>query len=91
MMVPATNACLKLLRKENIVTGRKAKTEKGQPIITPLAETATAKAGFSRRANADASDIAYIENELGKKPENTVSKLQNTLRRGKNLSFVKFW
>ena len=69
MMVPATNACLKLLRKENIVTGRKAKTEKGQPIITPLAETATAKAGFSRRANADASDIAYIENELGKKPE----------------------
>lgn len=73
MIVPETNACFKLLRKEKNVTGRKAKTEKGHPIITPLAATATAIAGLSKRANADAREIAYIENELGRKPGNAVS------------------
>lgn len=74
MTVPDTNARFKLLRKEKNVTGRKANTEKGHPRITPPAETATAIAGFSKRANAVARDIAYIENELGKKPGIVVSK-----------------
>lgn len=33
-----------------------------------MAATATAMAGFSKRNNADERDMAYIENELGKKP-----------------------
>lgn len=48
--------------------GRKAKIEKGQPRITPTAATETAKQCFSSRNNPDERDIAYIENELGKKP-----------------------
>lgn len=67
---PAINACLNFLNKEEIVTGRKAKIENGQPSITPEAETATAAAGLSRRNKPDAREIPYIENELGKKPEN---------------------
>lgn len=65
---PDTNACLNLLRREYMVTGRKAKIENGHPRITPVAATATAAAGFSKRKNADDRDIAYIENELGRKP-----------------------
>lgn len=70
---PEKNACLNFLIKEYTVTGRKAKTEKGQPRITPVAATATAMAGFSKRYNADEREIAYIENELGKKPVNISS------------------
>lgn len=47
--------------------GRNAKIEKGQPRITPVAATATLIAGFSKRNNADERDMAYIENELGRK------------------------
>lgn len=50
------------------MTGRKTKTENGQPRITPEAATATAGAGFSSRNNPDDKDTAYMENELGKKP-----------------------
>lgn len=50
------------------MTGRKTKIENGQPRITPTAATATAIAGFSRRNNPDEREMAYIENELGKKP-----------------------
>ena len=50
------------------MTGRKARIENGQPRITPIAATATAIAGFSRRNNPDEREMAYIENELGKKP-----------------------
>lgn len=42
--------------------------ENGHPRITPAAATATAIARFSKRNNPDDRDIAYIENELGKKP-----------------------
>lgn len=38
-----------------------------------MAATATAMAGFSKRNNADERDMAYIENELGKKPTKKVS------------------
>lgn len=65
---PERNACLNFLIREYTVTGRKAKIEKGQPRIVPVAATATAIAGLSRRYNADEREIAYIENELGKKP-----------------------
>lgn len=76
---PDRNACLNFLRKEKIVTGRNAKTENGQPRMTPVAATATAAAGFSKRKSADDSDIAYIENELGKKPAfEVMSKNQRT-------------
>lgn len=68
MTTPAENACLNFRIKECTVIGRKARTEKGQPRITPAAATATAAAGFSKRYNADERDKAYIENELGKKP-----------------------
>lgn len=50
------------------MTGKKAKIENGQPRITPMAATATVMAGLSRRNNPDERDMAYIENELGKKP-----------------------
>lgn len=83
MIVPDTNAGLKLFRKEKNVTGRKAKTEKGHPSMTPVAATATAIVGLSRRANADARDMAYIEKELGKKPESNrglISKFRATLK-----------
>lgn len=69
VIAPEKNTCLNLLFRENNVTGRKAKIEKGHPTITPAAATATAIAGFSRRKKADDRDMAYIENELGKKPE----------------------
>lgn len=36
-----------------------------------MAATATAIAGLSKRYNAEESDIAYMEKELGKKPANT--------------------
>lgn len=68
MTAPATNTCLNFLAKEKNVTGRKTKIENGQPRITPTAATATAIAGFSRRNRPDDRDMAYIENELGKKP-----------------------
>lgn len=42
--------------------------ENGQPRITPTAATEIAMAGFSRRNNPDERLIAYIENELGRKP-----------------------
>lgn len=67
---PERNAGLNLLIKEYIVTGRNAKIENGQPRITPIAAMATAMAGFSKRKNAEERDIAYIENELGRKPAN---------------------
>lgn len=76
VMAPARNDCLNLLVNEQIVIGRKAKTENGQPRITPAAATATAMAGFSKRNNADERDMAYIENELGKKPTKKKSKLR---------------
>ncbi len=50
------------------MTGEKAKIENGQARITPIAATATAIAGFPRRNNPDERDMAYMENELGKKP-----------------------
>lgn len=75
MTAPERNDCLHLLAKEYNVTGRKAKIENGQPRITPIAATATAMAGFSRRSSPDERDMAYIENELGKKP---VIEIQNT-------------
>lgn len=65
---PDRNANLNLLIRLKAVTGRKAKTENGQPRITPEAATATAAAGLSKRKSADDRDIAYIENELGRKP-----------------------
>lgn len=68
MTTPERNACLNLLARDKIVTGRKARTENGHPRITPVAATATAAAGFSKRKSADERDIAYMENELGKKP-----------------------
>lgn len=68
MTAPARNACLNLLIKEYNTTGRKAKIENGQPRITPTVDTATAIAGLSRRNNPDERLIAYIENELGRKP-----------------------
>lgn len=68
MAAPARNACLNLLAKQYNVTGRKAKIENGHPRITPTAATETAIAGFSRRNSPDDRDMAYIENELGKKP-----------------------
>lgn len=36
--------------------------------MTPVAAIATAVAGFPKRNNAEEKDIAYIANELGKKP-----------------------
>lgn len=68
MTAPAKNTCLNLLAKEYNTTGRKANMEKGQPRITPTADTATAIAGFPRRNNPDERLIAYMENELGRKP-----------------------
>jgi hypothetical protein len=50
----------------------KAKIENGQPRITPTAATATAKAGFPSKNNPDERLMAYIENELGKKPANHI-------------------
>lgn len=50
------------------MTGRKAKIENGQPRITPTAATATDIACFPRRYNPDEREMAYIANELGKKP-----------------------
>lgn len=68
MTKPEKNTCLNFFLKEYTVTGRKTNTEKGHPRITPVAATATAMAGLSKRYNADEREIAYIENELGKKP-----------------------
>ena len=68
MTAPERNACLNCLAKEYNVTGRNAKIENGQPRITPTTATATAHAGFSRRNNPDERLMAYIENELGRKP-----------------------
>lgn len=68
MTAPAINTCLNFLANKNNVTGRKTKIENGQPRITPTAATATAIAGFSRRNRPDEREMAYIENELGKKP-----------------------
>lgn len=67
MTTPEKNVCLSVLVKEYIVTGRKANIKKGHPRITPVAVTTTAMACFSKRNNADDREIAYIENELGKK------------------------
>lgn len=66
--VAAINAPLNFLDREYTVTGRKAKIENGQPSTTPTTATEIAEAGLSRRNKPDARDIAYIENELGKKP-----------------------
>lgn len=79
MTTPARNVCLNLLISETIVIGRKAKTENGQPRITPMTATATARACFSKRNKADARDMAYIENELGKKPTNTTQMMDTKL------------
>ena len=68
MTAPERNACLNCLAREYKVTGRNANIENGQPRITPTAATATAHAGFSRRNNPDERLMAYIENELGRKP-----------------------
>lgn len=68
MNVPERNACLNLLSSEYTVTGRKARIENGQPRITPVAATATAVACLPKRNSADEREMAYIENELGKKP-----------------------
>lgn len=68
MTAPVRNTGRNLLTNEYIVIGRNANIEKGQPRITPVAATATAIAGFSKRNNADERDMAYIENELGRKP-----------------------
>lgn len=70
MTAPAKNICLNVLDKEYNVIGRKAKIENGQPRITPVAATATAIAGLPRRNNPEERLMAYIENELGKKPGN---------------------
>lgn len=42
-----------------------------------MAAIATAVAGFSKRKSADDRDIAYIENELGRKPAVKI-KLENS-------------
>lgn len=68
MKAPERNACLNLLYIEKTVTGRKARIENGQPRITPVAATATAVSYLPKRNSADDREIAYIENELGKKP-----------------------
>jgi len=81
VIAPDRKACFKLQWRLNNVTGTKAKTEKGQPIMTPLAATATTRAGLSERAKADASDMAYIENELGKKPGLSSQLISKTLQR----------
>lgn len=60
------------------MTGRKANTENGQPRITPTAATETAMAGFPKRNSAEERDIAYIENELGKKPNKRTKGKRNT-------------
>lgn len=83
MTIPDRKAGFKLRRREKNVTGRKAKTEKGQPMITPPAATATAEAGLSNRAKAEARDMAYIENELGKKPVLRVHITYQTIQRAK--------
>lgn len=49
--------------------GRNTKIEKGQPRITPAAATDTAEAYLPRRNNAEERVTAYIEKELGRKPE----------------------
>lgn len=67
---PDRKTLLKLpLSNEYIVTGRKTKTEKGQPTRTPAAATETAKVYFSSRKRAEDSVTAYMENVLGRKPE----------------------
>lgn len=81
MTAPAINACLNFLFKEESVTGRKAKIENGQPSITPIAETATAAAGLSRRNKPDAREIAYMENELGKKPRDNKQLLKKNINK----------
>lgn len=68
MNTPERKACLNLLSREYTVTGRKARIEKGQPRITPVAATATAVACLPTRNSAEEREIAYIEKELGKKP-----------------------
>lgn len=62
------------------MTGRNAKIENGQPRITPVAATATAHAGFSRRNNPDERLMAYIENELGRKPGKKFTVIKVKLR-----------
>lgn len=56
------------------MTGRKAKIENGQPSKTPAAATETAIACFSRRNNPAERLIAYMEKELGKKPDSEMKK-----------------
>lgn len=68
MIAAAINDTLNFLDREYNVTGRKAKIENGQPSMTPITATEIADAGLSRRNKPEARDIAYIENELGKKP-----------------------
>lgn len=68
MTAPEINACLNLLTREYTTTGKKARIENGQPRITPTTETATAMAYFSKSNNPDERLMAYIENELGRKP-----------------------
>lgn len=77
MAAAAINACLKFLDREYSVTGRKAKIENGQPSITPRTATEIAAVGLSRRNKPDARDIAYIENELGKKPRESKNLIKN--------------
>ena len=48
-MTPDKNACLNLFLREKVVSGRNARTENGQPRITPVAALKTAAAGFSKR------------------------------------------
>ena len=69
---PATNTCLNFLVKEKTVTGKNTNIENGHPRMTPITATATAIAGFSRRNKPDEREIAYIENELGRKPESRI-------------------
>lgn len=89
MTAPAIKACLNFLYKEKSVTGRKAKIENGQPSITPAAATATDAAGLSKRNKPDARDIAYIENELGKKPREHKQLIKNNVSKTK--SHISDW
>lgn len=73
VIAPERNALLNLLTRAHTVTGRKAKTENGHPKITPRAATATAMACLSSRNSPDERDMAYMENELGKKPEKHIN------------------
>lgn len=44
-----------------------------------MTATATAMAYFSKRNNADESESAYMENELGKKPANRIANIKSVI------------